>query len=73
MRFVDIAGNIIQPVSNEELVLCEKIRAAGLMLRGRLDERERELALRLVQRGVLLRRMVDENVVFACNDEQGGM
>ena len=47
MRFVDIAGNIIQPVSNEELVLCEKIRAAGLMLRGRLDERERELAVEL--------------------------
>ena len=71
MRFVEVAGNIITVVSNEELILCEKIRSnIEPFFKAKLDEREQELARQLVNRGVLLRRSKDDRVVFKYNSAE---
>jgi len=71
MRFVEIAGNMLSPVSNEELVLCEKIRSNGQpFIKAKLNEREQELARQLVKRGVLIRRSIDDRIVFEYNSAE---
>jgi hypothetical protein len=75
MRFIEIAGNLLSPVSNEEVIICEKIRGYnGPFPRTKLTEREQELARGLVIRGILTRRLIDGRIVFMNNDNvnEGG-
>lgn len=69
MRFVEIRGSTLLPVSNEELLLIEKVKGAVEPLtNSMLEEREREVARVLVQRGALNRVRIGENVCFIYND-----
>lgn len=69
MKFIEIAGGVVTPVSNEELVLLEKIKGSGKPYpKSLLDERQRELARQMVTRGVLTRLLVEDKICFVYND-----
>ena len=57
MKFIEIAQGVLQPISNEESVVLERVRGSenGVCLRRALNEREQEIARQLCQRGVLTR------------------
>jgi len=69
MKFLEIAGGFLYPVSNEESMLIEKIKGLGQPYpKSQLDERQRELARQLVNRGVLTRVLVEDKLCFVYND-----
>ena len=69
MRFIEIRGNTLLPISNEEMMLIEKIRGAVDPVTNEvLEEREQELARRLVQRGALNRVKLGGELCFVYND-----
>lgn len=69
MRFIEIRGNMLVPISNEESVLLERVKGAIDPITSRqLDEREQELARRLVHRGVLDRVKIDDKSCYIYND-----
>lgn len=69
MRFIEIRGGILQPVSNEENLIMEKVRGYENPLpKSQLDDRERELARNLVTRGLLTRIMHEGKICFLAND-----
>lgn len=68
MKFVEIAGSIIQPVSNEENILLEKVKEYEKPLpKEQLNEREREIARQLVNRGILTRVRLKDKLYFVSN------
>ena len=70
MRYRDIRGGFSVPVSNEEHELLERIEATeGKQIpREELDEREQELARKMVSRGTLNRFRRDDSTVYVIND-----
>ena len=69
MRFLEIRGSIRVPVSNEEMTVADRIKEHDTPFpRGRLNLRERELARQLVNKGVLDRVLIDEQVHFVYNE-----
>lgn len=70
MRYCEVAGGLRIPVSSEENTLVEKIRKGGTMEKKKLDEREREVARKLVSRGVLNRKCADDGIKYEVNDLQ---
>ncbi len=69
MRFVEIRGNFLVPISNEEIILLERIKGAIVPIRPRdLEERELILANRLVHRGILSRVKIDGKLHLMYND-----
>lgn len=69
MRFVEIRGNLLVPISNEENLLLEKIRGSIEPVRTLdLDPRQRELARQMVHRGVLSRVKIDDASCYLYND-----
>lgn len=69
MKFIEIRGGMRVPVSNEEVLVTERVKQHGEPLpRRALDEREQELARQLVHRGVLDRVLIDEKIHFVYND-----
>ena len=69
MKFIEVSGGFLQPVSNEENIIVEKVREYGKPLpKFILDEREKELAKGLVRRGLLTRAMVENKICFMVND-----
>lgn len=69
MRFIEIRGNTLVPISNEEAILLEKVKGSFDPLTvSSLDEREGELARQLVHRGVLSRIKVDGQNCLIYND-----
>ena len=68
MRFVEIQGNLLAPVSNEEEIVLEKVSStADPYPKSKLDEREQQLARQLVNRGIIDRIRVDGRVCFVHN------
>jgi hypothetical protein len=69
MRFVEIRGNLLVPISNEEMMLLEKIKGSvdPVSLRD-LEERERQLSKSLVHKGVLSRIKIDGRSCLVYND-----
>lgn len=68
MKFVEIAGSFLQPLSNEENVLLEKVKENKEPLpKEKLDEREQELARQLVSRGILTRLRLHNKLYFVPN------
>ena len=68
MKFVELAGSILQPISNEENVLLEKVKEYQKPLpKEQLDEREKELARQLVNRGILTRFRKNDKLYFIPN------
>lgn len=69
MKFIEIKGGWLQPVSNEENVLMERVKGAGSPLKkSQLSEREQEVARNLVSRGLLTRLRIDDKLCFVVND-----
>ena len=69
MKFIEIRGGFLQPVSNEENIILERVRGHGCpMPKSVLDIREAELARRLVMRGLLTRLMIEDKLCFVVND-----
>lgn len=69
MKFIEVRGGLLQPVSNEENVIIERVRGYdGPMPKAVLDERESELARNLVKRGLLTRFMNEGILCFVVND-----
>lgn len=69
MRFLDIRGGMRVPVSNEEMLVAERVKQHDEPLpRGALNIREQELARQLVHRGVLDRVLIDERIHFVYNE-----
>jgi hypothetical protein len=70
MRFIEIRGGLSIPVSSEEQDLLERIEESdeGMVDRTSLSERERELARKMVSRGVLNRSKNDGNIFYLKND-----
>jgi len=66
MRFRDISG-IQMPVSNEEDELVVKIEESESISRDDLNYREREVARKLVSRGILDRFSKDETLFYTLN------
>jgi hypothetical protein len=65
MKFIEIAGNLQIGITNEELVLLEKVKGAVThIFKHQLDEREQEVARRMVHRGILVRSMYEGNICF---------
>ena len=69
MRFLEIQGNFLVPISNEEMLVMEKVRSNPVPLpKKNLNERERELARQMVIRGLLNRIKIEDSVCFIQND-----
>jgi hypothetical protein len=65
MKFIEIAGSILQPISNEENILLEKVKEYEKPLpKEVLNEREKELAKNLVNRGILTRVKKQNKLYF---------
>jgi adenine-specific DNA methylase len=68
MKFVEISGSILLPMSNEENILLEKVKEYGKPLpKSFLNEREREVARILVNRGILTRIRMNDKLYFVSN------
>jgi hypothetical protein len=69
LKFVEIKGGWLQPISNEENILLEKVRGHdGPLPKSSLEHRDRELARSLVSRGLLTRIMFEDKLCFVVND-----
>lgn len=66
MRFHEIRGGLRIPVSNEEQELIDLIESQDgkIVRRKELDERQRELARKMVSRGVLERTQLDGSLYY---------
>lgn len=69
MKFIEVAGGLLQPVSNEENIIIEQVRGNnGPLPKSVLDHREKEIARNLVNRGLLTRITLEGKLYFVVND-----
>lgn len=70
MRFREFNGGLMLPVSLEEQAILDKIDESELHMidRTKLSIREQEVARKMVSRGLLARRKVDETVNYIINN-----
>lgn len=69
MKFVEITGGLVVPISNEEMLVMERVKSNPTPLRrNELNERQNELARQLVFRGVLDRAKIDGHICYSYND-----
>jgi hypothetical protein len=70
MRFYEITSGVRMPVSGEEQEILDKVGEEKLC-KTDLNEREQEVARRMVTRGLLIRgRDTDKNIVFTANKQK---
>jgi hypothetical protein len=68
MRFIEIQGSILQPISNEEDMLLEKVKGSKLPLpKESLTLRETEVARGLVHRGILTKVKMNNKLCYIAN------
>lgn len=69
MRFQEIRGGLQIPVSTEEQELIDFIESqeGGIIKRQLLDERQRELARKMVSRGILDRSIREGSLFYLVN------
>jgi hypothetical protein len=69
MKFIEVQGGWLQPISNEENIVLEKIKGVDDPFpKSSLSEREKELARRLVTRGLLTRIIIEDKLHFVACD-----
>ena len=70
MRFREFSGGLRMPVSLEEQAILDMIDRSELHMldRTKLSMREQEVARKMVSRGLLARRKVDETVNYIINN-----
>lgn len=68
MKFIEVEGNMLVVVSNEELLLVEQVKSSPEPVKKRaLNERQQELARNLVIKGVFNRFKIADQLVFTYN------
>jgi hypothetical protein len=71
MRFIEIMGGILQPISIEESMIVDKIYGnIDPLPTDQLNEREQELARKMVSRGVLARVKMEGKIHLLVNKLQ---
>ena len=70
MKFIEFAGGIIMPTTNEEYALLEKISVKKLWPVIELDEREKTVAKNLVSRGMVSYTKKNNKTFIYVNDLQ---
>lgn len=70
MKFVEFAGGIIMPTSNEEYDLIEKISAKSRWPISELDQREKHVARNLITKGMIDYKKQDNKTYIIVNDLQ---
>ncbi len=69
MKFVEISGGLLSPVSNEENIILEMVKGHGSPYpKAKMEQRQQELARQLVHRGLLTRIVVEGKLYFISND-----
>jgi hypothetical protein len=69
LKFIEVRGGFLQPVSNEENIILERVKGYdGPIPKAVLDDREQELARNLVNRGLLTRFVHEGILCFVIND-----
>jgi hypothetical protein len=69
MKFIEISGGLLQPVSNEENIIIETIRShKSPYPKNKFSLREKEIARNLVSRGILTRLVSENKLYFVVND-----
>lgn len=66
MRFFELKSNLRMPASNEETDLINRIQESEIF-QDDLNYRERELARKMVSRGLLERKIIDNKVQYIFN------
>lgn len=66
MRFFELTSNLRMPASNEETDLINRIQESEIF-QDDLNYRERELARKMVSRGLLERKIIDNKVQYLFN------
>lgn len=70
MRYYEITSGVRMPISSEEQDILDKVSDSTL-LKSSLDDRDQEVARKMVTRGLLIRkRDSDKNVIFAANKQK---
>jgi hypothetical protein len=70
MRYFEITSGVRMPISSEEQDILDKVGESSLN-KSDLDERDQEVARKMVTRGLLNRgRDDDKNIVFTTNKEK---
>ncbi len=69
MRFFEIVSGVRIPVSAEEQSILDLVGDEGGIARKKLDPHQKEVARRMVTRGVLNRGRVEGGVYFTSNQE----
>ncbi len=70
MRYYEITSGVRMPVSGEEQDILDKA-GNSVLKKADLDERDQEVARRMVTRGLLNRgRDDDKNIIFTSNKEK---
>ena len=64
MKIIEILGGIQMPISQEETDIYDKIVEEGIIYKDKLNEREQEVARKMVSRGVLERYNDDNGLYF---------
>lgn len=68
MKFIEIHGSLLLPVSNEENLLLEKVKGSLMPLtKESLSLREKEVARHLVHKGILTRVKMNNKLCFIAN------
>lgn len=64
MKIVELINGIQLPLTNEESDVLSRFEETALVEASQLNEREREIANRLVNKDVLLRKNQNGKIVF---------
>jgi hypothetical protein len=65
MKIIEIANNVLLPITNEEAEVLAKFKTAESVLRHQLEDREIYLANQLVNKDILLRKNHDGKITYS--------
>jgi hypothetical protein len=64
MRFTEFKKGISVAITNEEQEILEKIREQGDISKKKLSEREQVIANQLVNKNMIVRKKVNDNITY---------
>ena len=65
MKIIEIANNLLLPITNEEAEVLAKFKTSESILRQSLEDREIYLANQLVNKDILLRKNHDGKITYS--------
>ena len=69
MRYFEVMGVVQVPISAEEHLLLGQVDTDGTMANDNLDDRQAEIARKMVNRGILRRFEKDGKMMFVANQD----